>query len=120
MKHTVLLIEDDEELRELMRDALELNGYSVVAAIDGQDALERLSSVDDVCLVLLDLLMPRMNGWEFYAATRQRDELVDVPVIVHSSVARDAPEGVTRVLEKPLQLELLLSTVREFCAFTRA
>lgn len=115
MMHTVLLVEDDEELRELMRDALELNGYTVVTAIDGQDALDRLGSLDRLCLVLLDLLMPRMTGWEFFAATRDRIELRNVPVIIHSSVPREAPAGVTRVLQKPLALDVLLSTVREFC-----
>jgi CheY-like chemotaxis protein len=117
MIHTVLVVEDEEELRESMREALELNGYSVVAARDGQEALEELDRIDHICLVLLDLVMPRMNGWDFLARLRERSALVDVPVIIHSSVQKQAaPKGVTRVLPKPLAFEKLLLVVQEFCA----
>lgn len=115
MNHTVLLVEDEEELRETMRDALELNGYAVVAARDGQAALEELDHIDHVCMVLLDLLMPRMNGWDFLEKMRERPALAEVPVIVHSSAPSRAPKGVTRVLQKPIEFERLLSVVREFC-----
>lgn len=116
MNHTVLLVEDDEELRETMRDALELNGYSVVAAEDGQAAYEELDRIERICMVLLDLLMPRMNGWEFLEKLRARPELADVPVIVHTSAPSQAPLGVTRVLQKPMEFKRLLSVVQEFCA----
>jgi two-component system, chemotaxis family, chemotaxis protein CheY len=66
--------------------------------------------------VLLDLLMPGMNGWDFFEKMRQRPELASVPVVVHSSVSARAPAGVTRVLEKPLEFDRLLSVVREYCA----
>jgi CheY-like chemotaxis protein len=114
--HTVLLVEDEEELRETMREALELHGYSVVAASDGQAALEELERIEHICMVLLDLLMPRMNGWDFLAEMRTRPALAAVPVIIHSSAASQAPQGATRVLRKPLELERLLSVVREYCA----
>ena len=115
MIHTVLLVEDEAELRESMQEALELNGYTVIAARDGQEALDELEHIDHLCLVLLELVMPRMNGWDFFARFRERSELDDVPVIVHSSVPKQAPEGVTRVLAKPLEFNQLLSTVEEFC-----
>lgn len=114
--HTVLVVEDELELREMMRDALELNGYTVVTASDGREALDKLAGIEHLCLVLLDLLMPEMNGWEFFAAMRQRIELASVPVIVHSSVPGRAPAGVTRVLQKPLMFDRLLAVVREYCA----
>jgi CheY-like chemotaxis protein len=115
MNHTVLLVEDDDDLRESMKDVLELDGYAVVAAHDGQEALDAMDRIEHVCLVLLDLLMPRMNGWDFFARLRARADFVDVPVIVHSSAPSRAPQGVTRVLRKPVQLDRLLSVVREFC-----
>jgi CheY-like chemotaxis protein len=115
MSHTVLVVEDEKELREMMREALELNGYSVVTAGEGRAALEALEKIDHVCLVLLDLLMPGMNGWEFFKEIRARSEYASVPVIVHSSSPAGAPEGATRVLEKPVELERLLAIVREFC-----
>lgn len=60
--------------------------------------------------------MPGMNGWDFFESMRKRPELASVPVIVHSSAATRAPRGVTRVLQKPLMLDRLLSTVQEYCA----
>ncbi len=116
MIHTVLLVEDEEDLRELMRDALELYGYAVVTAREGQEALEALARIEHVCLVLLDLFMPGMNGWDFVEHLKKRPELAAVPVVGHSSAPGNAPPGVNRVVQKPVDLKRLLSVVREFCA----
>jgi CheY-like chemotaxis protein len=116
MTHTVLVIEDEDELREMMREALELNGYAVVTAEDGQDALDKIGGIEKLCLVILDLLMPVMNGWDFVERMRQRTELASVPVVVHSSAPGPAPAGVTRVLQKPILFDRLISVVREYCA----
>jgi two-component system chemotaxis response regulator CheY len=116
MTHTVLVVEDEEELREMMRDALELNGYRVVTAEHGQDALDKLNGIEHLCLVILDLLMPVMNGWDFVARMRQRAELASIPVVVHSSAPASPPAGVTRVLQKPMNFDRLLSLVGEYCA----
>jgi CheY-like chemotaxis protein len=114
--HTVLLVEDEDDLRESMRDALELNGFTVVTAREGQEALDAVDGIDHLCLVLLDLLMPGMNGWDTFEKLRARPELAAVPVVVHTSAPSRAPAGATRVLKKPLELTKLLSVVREFCA----
>ena len=114
--HTVLVVEDEEDLREMMREALELNGYAVVTAADGRQALERLSGIEQLCLVLIDLLMPGMNGWDVFKELKGRSEFHGVPIVVYSSVADRAPNGATRVLQKPLTFGELLSTVREYCA----
>src|SRR6185295_438248 len=110
IKHTVLVVEDEEDLREMMREALELNGYAVATAEDGQQALAQLASIEQPCLSLIDLLMPGMNGWDLCHELRRRSELDHVPVVVYSSVADRAPDGVTRVLQKPLTFGELLST----------
>lgn len=116
MSHTVLIVEDERGLREMMRDALELNGYVVVTAEDGRDALAKIGGIESVCLVILDLIMPGMNGWEFVQQMRRRSELASVPVVVHTSAPGPIPEGVTRVLQKPIRFERLLSVVREYCS----
>jgi CheY-like chemotaxis protein len=116
MDHTVLLVEDEETLRELMREALEDEGYAVVAARDGQEALDALARVEHVCVVLLDLLMPGMNGWDFFDKLKELPALASVPVVVHTSAPNRAPVGVARVLQKPLQLDRLLATVHDYCA----
>lgn len=115
MAHTVLVVEDEQDLREMMREALELSGYSVITASNGQEALAKLASINQLCLVILDLLMPVMNGWECFEQIRRRPQFSSVPVVVHSSAAENAPAGATRVLKKPIGFERLLSVVREYC-----
>lgn len=115
MVHTVLIVEDEPDLREIMRDVLESEGYRVVTAADGREALASLEDVDSLCLVLLDLLMPVMDGWDFHAAFKQLPQAAGVPVVVHSSAPERAPEGVARVLQKPLKLDRMLAVVKEFC-----
>jgi CheY-like chemotaxis protein len=115
MTHTVLVVEDEQELREMMRDALELNGYAVVTAEHGQDALDKIGGIESLCLVILDLLMPVMNGWDFVEKMRQRAELASIPIVVHSSAPGSPPAGVARVIQKPMLFDRLLSVVREYC-----
>jgi CheY-like chemotaxis protein len=115
MTHTVLVVEDDEDLRVMMCDALELNGYAVVAAENGQDALDKIGGIETICVVILDLLMPVMNGWELVQKLRERADLAAVPIVIHTSAPDAAPEGAARVLQKPVLFDRLLSIVREYC-----
>lgn len=115
MKHTILVVEDERDLREVMQDALELNGYTVVSVAEGQAALDAIGRMDHVCLVLLDLLMPGMNGWDFCKELRARPAYAEVPVVVHSSSPSPPPEGATRSIAKPLDLSALLAMVNEYC-----
>lgn len=88
----------------------------MVTAVEGQAALDAIARIEHLCLVLLDLLMPGMNGWDFYKQMRARPECAEVPVVVLSSAPAAAPLGVSRVLTKPLDLTRLLELVRENCA----
>jgi len=115
-QHTVLIVEDEADLREMMSEALQMKGYAVVTADEGQQALQKLEDMDPPCLILLDLLMPGMNGWDFFEKLRERPAFAAVPVIVHSSAPDRAPAGVTRVLKKPLLFDGLIAVVREYCA----
>jgi two-component system response regulator VicR len=115
MNHTILVVEDEKDLREMMCEALELNGYTVVGAVEGKTALDALARIEHPCLVLLDLLMPGMNGWDFFREMRARPAFAEVPVVVHSSAPGAAPQGVTRVLTKPMELSRLLEIVRQYC-----
>lgn len=115
LNHTVLIVEDEEDLRELMRHALETRGFQVVTAEEGSDALRKIDDIGRPCVILLDLLMPGMNGWDFFEKLRERPELSSVPVIVHSSASKRAPPGATRVLQKPLAFDSLVSIVKEYC-----
>jgi CheY-like chemotaxis protein len=116
---TVLLIEDDPDIREGMADILRDTGRRVVEAEDGQDAFAKLSFVGRPCLILLDLLMPRMDGYAFLEKLRERPDAPEFPVLVlsaHASVdtAEHYP-GVVGTLRKPFHVKTLLSWVEALC-----
>jgi CheY-like chemotaxis protein len=111
MKPQVLIVDDDEDLRETLRLVLEAEGYGVETAENGRAALERLYDGAAGCwVVLLDLLMPVMNGWQTLAALERRPPNADVRVVVSTSAPGEAPPGRT-VLPKPVDLDELLSMV---------
>ena len=116
--HPILLVEDDMDIRQTLADLLALEGYRVEAAANGAEALARLAEMDAPCLILLDLMMPVMKGWEFLAAFESRPERATVPVAIVSaatelqSAARHATAG---VLRKPFEHEELMRVVRSHC-----
>ena len=120
MEKTVLLVEDDLALRDILQDILEEEGYDVVPAADGRQALEYLrttSGRDEApALMILDLMMPLVSGWEVLDAM-EADPRLQVPVIVVSADGTK-PEDIstgTVFLHKPFNLEELLETVHERC-----
>ena len=115
----VLLVEDDPDIRSTIVDVLELEGYRVVTARNGQDALEQLRALQPPCLILLDLMMPGMNGWEFRQEQVRSEELASIPVVILSgdgSIEQKAASlQVAGHLRKPVQLETLLETIQRYC-----
>jgi CheY-like chemotaxis protein len=109
-----MVVEDDDALSSLLRTVLEEEGYEIRCAPDGAQAVAVLESWHpDV--ILLDLRMPRMDGWRFRDAQRARSELRDIPVVVVSAVA-NLPEqaaglDAAAVLAKPFELDALLAAV---------
>lgn len=116
---SVLIVEDDEAIRETLADILQYEGYVVTTACDGRDALLRLHSGATPSLILLDLMMPRMNGWEFRVEQLSRQEMAGIPIIILSG-AHDAHRQATLlnangVLSKPIEVIKLLELVRIHC-----
>jgi CheY-like chemotaxis protein len=112
---TIVLVEDDEGIRETMAALLEDEGYRVVQASNGEEGLARIRETADPCLVLLDLWMPVMNGWQMLEALRRDAALRHVPVVVISAAGDlPPPEGATAFLRKPIRLETLLESVENF------
>jgi len=110
----ILLIEDDADLADAIAEILAIEGYRIVYASDGMAALALLSETDLPDLILLDLMMPKMNGWEFRAAQQSDQRLARIPVVVLSATGERArPIDATRIVRKPVSLETLLATVRE-------
>lgn len=111
----VLVIDDDDSIRELVQMALRDEGYDVLTAQHGGAALSLLGR-EDPGLILLDMRMPVMDGWEFIALLRSRASLAGIPVGVQTAeVDRTLPGGVSFVLGKPIDLDALLTLVRHHC-----
>jgi CheY-like chemotaxis protein len=115
----VLVVEDDEDSRDILRDLLEANGYPVMTAKNGKDALDRLKSFAAPCLILLDLRMPVMDGWTFRERMLADPLLATIPVVAvsaaHPTERARRPLPFTSYIEKPFEFDLLLRTVRRFC-----
>jgi two-component system response regulator MprA len=109
----VLVVDDDQDLREMISLVLGAHGYRTQEAVDGLDALEQIKAGARPALVLLDLRMPRMNGTEFLAALRARDTSIPVVVITGDlGGARDAlAAGARTCVRKPIDMDALLDTV---------
>ena len=93
---------------------LESEGYVVLSAENGEEALTVLAK-GQPCVVLLDLMMPVMDGWDFMRAVKEDSRFEDMPVVVCSAYTEKPAEGVRRVLKKPLDVNKLLAAVAEYC-----
>jgi CheY-like chemotaxis protein len=106
---SVLIVDDDADVRELVRIALETEGYTVGCVADGRDALNYLRSHADTCLILLDLMLPVMDGRHFRTVQLQDRSLAWIPIVLMSGAPdpeRPARElGARRVVRKPLDLD---------------
>ena len=101
----------------MMAQLLSLEGYEASAVANGREALDYLQRAERPGLILLDLMMPVMDGWEFRREMRRDPALADLPVIVLSALdpSRDGDAGVVAFLKKPLDFDRLLELVRRFC-----
>jgi CheY-like chemotaxis protein len=116
-KVTVMVVEDDFDCRESVCEVLRYDGYHVVAASNGVEALRYLEANPPPGLILLDLMMPVMNGWQFMDERKARPALAQIPVALLSAerdlAGRAAELGVAGYICKPLDVEGLLGTVRK-------
>jgi CheY-like chemotaxis protein len=110
---TILIVDDDAETRESLHEAFEMEGFRVETAADGRAALAKLTETHP-CVVILDLIMPAMNGNDVYAVMKGDQHLASIPVIVSTSDPSRAPPGVL-IMKKPINLDLMLETVRKLC-----
>jgi CheY-like chemotaxis protein len=112
----VLVVDDDADVRELLRFALSDDGYSVAAVPNGREALHYLRSHADTCIILLDLLLPVMDGTQFRAAQARDRALAWIPLVVMSAAVdadRRAREiGARRFVRKPLDLDEVRRALR--------
>jgi len=109
---TILLAEDDLDIRDCLQDFLENKGYDVVPVRTGRQALEFLTGAEPPPdIVLIDLMMPLVTGWQVIETIRHTPALSRIPVVVLSASEQDRPAGVAAFLRKPFDIETLLKTL---------
>lgn len=119
--HHIVLIDDDEAIRSSIEFVLEDRGYSVESYQDGSPAFDSLKAGTRACLILLDMMMPMMNGWEFLKAIEALPHLAGVPVVaITASVGPIEGVPVVQVLRKPFNIQALFDICDRHCAHTAA
>ena len=116
----VLVVDDDRDIRDMLNLALELGGYQVRTAASGAEALRQLREAGDVGVILLDMMMPEMNGWEFRTRQTLDPAIASVPVVILSGDGnieqKAAALGAAAYVKKPIDLDTLFATVGRYLA----
>ena len=119
----VLVVDDDDVIRQLISVNLELEGFDVTTAVDGQDCLDKVKDVQPA-VITLDIMMPRLDGWEAASRLRADPETADIKVVLLSARAQEADLqrgdriGVDAYLTKPFDPDELIATVRRLAGLT--
>lgn len=118
--NSILIVDDDPDIREALTMILEDDGYQVVSAVNGRMALDILQQSRRLPqLILLDLMMPIMDGWELHAALKEDAALSAIPVVMLSADStvnfKARGQGAAGYLAKPVDLAVLLDTVSKHC-----
>jgi two-component system, chemotaxis family, chemotaxis protein CheY len=116
----VLVVEDDTDLRESLSQALRDHGFGVTPATNGQEALDLLHAGARPSVILLDLMMPGLNGWQLRAALRRDPGLAQIPQVVISAYMDEAEQAVLALppddcLRKPFHIRILIDALERHC-----
>ena len=116
-RSTVLIVEDDHDIRVGVRALLEDEGFRVLTVTNGQTALDVLDRAKDLpSLIILDLMLPVMDGWHFAERVRERPHLAGIPIVIMSAYeSPPPPEGAVGFIKKPVKAETLLHLVSTYC-----
>ncbi len=118
-RKVILVVEDESDVRAGLAGLISHHGYAVETAANGKEALTKLDTMPPPCLILLDLMMPEMNGWELRAQLLARKDLAEVPVVLVSGTA--GLEQIARTLKasgclpKPVDFERLVGIIQAYC-----
>ncbi|MDB4970182.1 MAG: Response regulator [Myxococcales bacterium] len=110
----ILVVEDDESIRDSLADLLRDEGYTVATAENGKVALQLLAK-QKPCMVVLDLMMPVLDGWQVMDEMQKHADLQDIPVCVVSASTIVSPLRAVCVMPKPVNVARLLDTVEAHC-----
>lgn len=114
MYQKILIVDDDKCIVEITKVVLEINGYEVLSAFDGEEALAKtMHEIPD--LIILDLLMPKMDGWEAYNQLKKYSKTAHIPIIIISALDKDTEMNkemdVEGYLEKPFETNELVEKI---------
>jgi CheY-like chemotaxis protein len=116
----LMIVDDDDDLRDAIADIMSAQGYKIAAFADARAALASLESGGTPFLILLDLMMPGMSGWEFRAAQLKSPRLTPIPVVVVTAASTfiDGAAALPdiEILRKPFELDTLLTLVGRYAA----
>jgi CheY-like chemotaxis protein len=119
MSHEILIVEDDSALREALELVLSDEGYELLTARDGLEAVNCLKMGNRPDVILLDLSMPVVNGWEFRMFQKRDPELERIPVVLITAGGYSREEVAwlepSALVPKPIDLDILLAVIRRFC-----
>jgi len=120
-ERTVLVVDDDSAIRDSLADLLSDEGYHVVTAVNGAEALDQLRHLSGgrPCVILLDLMMPIMTGAQFYREKQRDPALAEIPVVVISADGNVQQKAIGfggEYLAKPIRIETVLGAVERHCA----
>jgi len=118
-RHQILVVDDDEGIREAMVSILQVMGYSVASAINGKDALDYLRNAATPDLIISDLAMPIMDGRQFRREQVKEPRLAKIPVIVVSALSDQTDIDANEIFIKPVEVEILLAAVDRYCRGSR-
>jgi CheY-like chemotaxis protein len=118
-RRDVLIVDDDPDIRDAVGESLRYEGYDVHSAADGRDALDRLEYGLRPAVILLDLMMPVLNGFDVLEALKSRPEWKSIPVVIVSANRGYEAEdlsGAVSILRKPVNVDRLLAAVEQAVA----
>ena len=113
-KSKIMVVDDEQRMRKIINDFLTKDGYSVVEACDGEDALDKFYSDSDIDLILLDIMMPKLDGWGVLKEIRKESK---VPIIMLTARGDESDEllgfdlGVDEYITKPFSPKILVARV---------
>ena len=119
----ILVVDDESRMRKLVKDFLEREGFRVLEAGDGMEAMERFYEENDIALVILDVMMPKMDGWQVCREIRQTSK---VPIIMLTARSDERDElqgfelGVDEYISKPFSPKILVARVSAILRRTNA
>lgn len=114
---SILVIDDDDGIREALKAALEYEGYEVTTAENGQIALDLLHSGSQPCFIVLDLMMPVMDGWTFAGKLAEDPKFSQIPFVVVSAFEDKAQDLQAKsIFKKPVNLKALFEVIKKWCS----